>query len=91
MKAYDKTGKPVDVEMQEESMKRRVLDELDLSGTPEEYEDCGYLTVNELPSGRKVVWYLDESLSLALDLATGEDVTSQAEAELTGEQKDPVY
>lgn len=70
-------------EMQEERLKRRILDELDLSGTPEEYEVLGYLTVNELPSGRKVVWYLDDSLSLALDLATGEDVTSQAEAELS--------
>ena len=67
----------------EENLKQRILDELDLSGTPEEYEDCGYLTVNDLPSGRWVVWYCDESLSLALDLATGEDVTSEAEAELS--------
>jgi hypothetical protein len=61
--------------LQEESMKRRVLDELDLSGTPEEYEDCGYLTVNTARNGRDVVWYFDGINELAYYIDTNDKLT----------------
>lgn len=62
-------------EMQEESIKRRILDELDLSGTPEEYEAAGYLTVNTARNGRDAVWYFDGINQLAYYIDNNDKLT----------------
>lgn len=57
-----------------------VLEIADIELTPENlinYEDCGYLTINEGRNERWYVWYVDEKHNIAMDIWTRKLLTEE--------------